>query len=116
MKVTIDLPEIEGYEYTGEYRDPRDKESYLDGDGCFINSSKRNPLVFRHILRKKRWRAEKGFTYYRVVMNGFGHYFETDADDYSAEHNAFYGSGNYFKIEAEAQAMADKIKQLLKDG
>jgi len=31
MKIEIELPEIEGYEFTGEYRDPKMNEYYLDG-------------------------------------------------------------------------------------
>ena len=32
MKIEIDLPEIKGYEYTGEYRPPRNDEWFLDTD------------------------------------------------------------------------------------
>jgi hypothetical protein len=31
MKITLDLPEIEGYEYTGEYRAAKASEWFLDG-------------------------------------------------------------------------------------
>lgn len=31
MNVLVDLPEIEGFEYTGEYRVPKDGEWFLDG-------------------------------------------------------------------------------------
>jgi hypothetical protein len=30
MKIELDLPEIEGYEYTGEYRQARDMEPYME--------------------------------------------------------------------------------------
>jgi hypothetical protein len=31
MKIEIDLPEIEGYEYTGEYRFPKEGEKFVSG-------------------------------------------------------------------------------------
>lgn len=31
MKVTVDLPEVEGFEYTGEYRQAKQGEFVLDG-------------------------------------------------------------------------------------
>ena len=33
MKIEIELPEINGYEYTGEYREPAKGDSYLDYEG-----------------------------------------------------------------------------------
>ena len=99
MNVTIDLPEIEGYEVLTK------GFSYaLDGEWITIVLP----------LRKKRWRAEKGCSYYRVKINGYGPYADRGIDDRLTEHNAYYNSGNYFKSE-EAQAMADKIKKLLKE-
>ena len=33
MKIEIELPEIEGFEYTGEYRPPNADDWFLDGIG-----------------------------------------------------------------------------------
>jgi len=53
MKIEIDLPVIEGYEYTGEYRLPKEGEWYLY---CCENMALKAALSFkeneRHILKK----------------------------------------------------------------
>ena len=63
MKIELDLPEIEGYEYTGEYRKPKEDEYYKavrDARQAESDSSSEYP-----ILKKK---APK---YQRVqVLNG----------------------------------------------
>ena len=53
MKITLDLPEIEGYEYTGEYRLPLKGEEVAIGHmhtkfGCYDCS------VSYFILKKKK--------------------------------------------------------------
>ena len=97
MEVTIDLPEIEDYEVltTGF--------SYaLDGE--FIT------IVLP--LRKKRWRAEHGGDYLIIDSDGA---LENIKENYTSFDIDHYEFGNYFKTEEEAQAMADKIKKLLKE-
>ena len=45
MKVELELPEIEGYEYTGEFRPVRTQEYYLDTDNVPLYPAKRNGAV-----------------------------------------------------------------------
>ena len=110
MKVEIDLPEIEGYEYTGEYRPPKDGECYLGRE----HTAKKATFNYddRHlILRHKRWRAEKGGDYY---------YFDSHLemrqtnDIRTAIDNQFYDAGNYFQTKEQCQQAIDKIKEVLK--
>jgi hypothetical protein len=52
MKIELDLPEIEGYEYTGEFRVPAVGE-YIS----FNNKAKENKndcLIIQHIILKKK--------------------------------------------------------------
>lgn len=101
MIVEIDLPE--GYEENSGYSYSSEIESM---GGCeFLNVC--------IPLRKKRWRAEDNVTYWEVTsrITTLEQYDHGDRHD-----NRLYEIGNYFKTEAEAQAMADKIKKLLKEG
>jgi len=53
MKITLDLPEIEGYEYTGEYRAPRNTEYHLSDSGmAFCNDNFVGNVKYL-ILKKK---------------------------------------------------------------
>jgi len=50
MKVEVELPEIEGYEYTGEYRAPKKGEWYFfDGELSLSYSNHKKPQI---IIRK----------------------------------------------------------------
>lgn len=56
MKVEIDLPEIEGFEYTGEWRSPLKGEWYTHGDGV-IQAAFDHTRTCSMILRKvEKWR------------------------------------------------------------
>lgn len=61
-------------------------------------------------VKPLRWRAKRGGTYYFIdgCMNVIKMYDYTDIFD-----NARYDCGNYFKTEAEAKEMAEKIKKVL---
>lgn len=53
MKVEIELPEIEGYEYTGEYRTPRKGEyGYNHATGLPFTALESNAYMVSHILEK----------------------------------------------------------------
>ena len=123
MDVLIDLPEIEGYEYTGEYRCPKVEEYYLDGNGVSCHHGSRGDTygVRFHILRKKRWRARRGEPFWFVcidVCGGYDRVFTvTRIDDiYTEEDEAVHISGNYFQTKEEAEAMAEKVRALFKEG
>ena len=48
MKIELDLPEIEGYEYTGEYRKPKEDEYYKavrDARQAESDSSSEYPIL-----------------------------------------------------------------------
>ena len=53
MKVEIDLPEIEGFEYTGEYRTPKAGENFVSHLGPFVATTTASISVARLILKKK---------------------------------------------------------------
>ena len=53
MKVEIELPEIEGYEYTGEYRCPRAGElGYNHATGLPFTALESNAYMVSHLLKK----------------------------------------------------------------
>lgn len=75
MKIEIELPEIEGYEYTGEYRKPKEMEHYVDLDGrpfqrgSFIPEEDEED---KHLILRKL-KPKREFTdgaFYPVVYKG----------------------------------------------
>lgn len=52
MKVEIELPEIEGYEYTGEYKSPRKGETFVGDSGGVCIATFNYTCEVRHILKK----------------------------------------------------------------
>ena len=73
-KVEIDLPDIEGFEYTGEYRAATIGEYILNNGTVY----QRNDIPYtlyekRHILRKKKpepWKPTDGVNYFYVYRDG----------------------------------------------
>jgi hypothetical protein len=51
MKITFDLPDIEGYEYTGEYRPPQKKEFFSEEGKAVL--SRHDSSCDYPILKKK---------------------------------------------------------------
>lgn len=102
MKVEIDLPEIEGYEYTGEYRVPKRGEYYFfkDNDGAWAASG--DVCNNHHILRKKRWRAEYYGAYWIIDTDGYIHKSYEYSDLIGCRR---YELGNYFQTREEAEAV-----------
>lgn len=85
------------------YRDDYDY-SVID----FNNLPKRQEL-------KKRWRAEKGGFYYFVAFNIKKWFFlNVTKDDYVIFDDDNYNSGNYFRSEAEAEIIAQKLNSYFK--
>ncbi len=57
MKVEIELPKIEGFEYTGEYRKAKKREWFLGINNGTATTSSKNTGFTVHILKKvKQWR------------------------------------------------------------
>jgi hypothetical protein len=54
MKVTLDLPEVEGYEYTGEYRKPVTGEYWLGEVGGVVLEGCEAVTGNYFILKKKK--------------------------------------------------------------
>jgi hypothetical protein len=119
MEVTFkDMPEVPGYEYTGEYRSPEAGEWYLSAIGTVSLAScgfKRWP---HPILRKKRlWRTAHGFPYYfvsdRLAVN------QAVERGSSADYWR-HQCGNYFATEGQAadavfemQAITRKLQEII---
>lgn len=79
---------------------------------CIPYEGNENLLGTTNSSQPKRWRAEHNCEYYYIsnlgdVFAEIEHYHPTD--------DLYYSIGNYFQTRAEAQAMAEKFKQLLKE-
>lgn len=63
-------------------------------------------------IKPIKWRAARGSTYYFVYVDGCTNVMKiTDCNDIFD--NTRYDCGNYFRTEAEAKEMAEKIKKIL---
>jgi len=101
QKIEIEVEIPDGYEFD-RYDLPR------EGENDWVEH--RNKLI---IIRPKRWRADKGNVYWTIdeMFDVISQDEDSDtADDKSCE------LGVYFRTEAEAEAMAEKLRRVLKDG
>ncbi len=112
MKVEIDLPEIEGYEYTGEYRSPEHGEAFI---GPYANLEICVGHVNRLslILREKRWRAEMHQKFWMIDDRAQPVGLNENLAAYTAR---LWETGNYFQTKEEAEAMAEKVRALFGEG
>ena len=81
MKIELELPEIPGYEYTGEYRPPKAGEWFCAGDGtatrAWHNFTSCHPILRKVEPSKPKYRPYKGaelawLVGQRVVRKGGG--------------------------------------------
>jgi len=119
MKYILKKP-IEGIDWeVGEIKES--KLGYLDIGIEEITKVELHNLLLNGTIEKveenKRWRAETGEFFFCVDFNWFCgvkvDVLKEDLEDDESE--TYYEQGNYFRTEEQAQAVADKIKQLLKE-
>ena len=116
VKFDLDMPAPpEGMEYTGERRQVRFGEAFLNYDGAFPKwECKQGTCDSYFILKPKRWRAVRGDTYWAIVGR-------IDRSCTVCEHeeksesldDLLHESGNYYKTEEEGQRVLDEINALL---
>jgi hypothetical protein len=104
VDVVMSMPFMEGYEYTGEYRQAEKGEYYLAAktvSSC--SGTTLNPYL---ILKKKAWRAEHNYGYFYIAASGrVFHEIERHADYDQAR----YEVGNYYKTRDEAEKAAARV-------
>ena len=105
MKVELELPEIEGFEYTGEYRKAKSGEYWGVGFTIYTGPSI-NPYP---ILREKRWRADFKTGYFTLCGGKVSYAIEDNCDI----DTRIYNIGFYWKTEQEANAALKKITAML---
>lgn len=89
---------------------------FISPESHIIDFVSVNSLVGEYIIatakeiKLLRWRAEEGSPYYivNIVLEVERYY-----DDREPSDDKLYNCGNYFKTEAEAKEMAEKIKKIL---
>lgn len=112
LRLTLENPP-KGYSEEAEYRVP------LTGEECF--SAKGNVTVQNYnkhripkiVLKKLRWRAEKGEPYYslRITDNGFVSVSKLIASN-GVTCIRDWRTGNYFETEELAKSAASKIEKV----
>lgn len=113
-KVTIDLPDIDGYTYTGELRKPQEGEYYLHANWQFgaIKAGFCPPPARRYILKKSRWRASYCKIYYYVDSDLV---VEAITDRRSSVDDRRFSTGNYFRLKNDAEQFIEKVKAVFKE-
>lgn len=113
-KVTVELPEIEGYEDTGEFRQPKPGELFRDSLSLHlhevVHADSEIPNGKRFILKKKRWRAKNGECYY-YIDSSIDTALETELG--TAGDDARWRAGNYFKHEQTARNYRDVVQEVI---
>lgn len=110
--VTIKLPDIEGYEDTGEFREPELGEVFRHAEMPEWVLKKRIGESYgpRFILKKRRWRPKVGEGYYYIDASLK---INDDIEDERTRDNARWTAGNYFADVRIAQKYRDKLYEQL---
>ena len=107
------LPEIDGWEYTGEWRQAKDGEGYINYANTLSVWNERDYTSEGKypILHRKQWRAESGSRYYYI-----GTWFEinTVVECGESSDNTHYHVGNYFQTEQKAKQARERVIKALK--
>lgn len=116
VKMTLPAPP-DGWEYTGEYREPLEGESYrgLVGGGAAISDGTIGGE--RLIIRKKKWYPMTGDRVWTIgVYKATGNLYvkHTTFID-SVFEKGRVGEGRYYRTEQAAQIALDRIKLVLLD-
>jgi len=107
------LPEIDGWEYTGEWRQAKEGDGYINCANTFSVWDERDYTSAGKypILHRKQWRAESGEQYYFLNPS----LVVSVAIDWSfSEGGARYQVGNYFQTEQEARQARERVIKALK--
>jgi hypothetical protein len=99
--LTIDIDPPEGWEYAGDVRNAEDGDTWLHSDGRALLGPMALPVP---ILRRKRWRAKHGETFYSV--SGGGNVFPMTEQGRWQDHLR-YRIGNYWQTEQQAKEYRD---------
>ena len=89
-----------------------DSEAFVVSKEQFKEIENKVKLINEKYGIEKRWRAEKGDEYFYVNYE-----LEVNiiVDDYYSGDNILYKAGNYFKTEEEAELVAIKFREVLKE-
>ena len=90
-------------------------DMYISEDGeikiAYVNTS-----AIRTTLNPIKWRANTGEGYHRVVAYEQGAAVDSFVDYRMYSDDVFYDKGNYYRTKKDAQAVADKINAIFKEG
>lgn len=115
MKYEIEIDGLpEGWEPVA-FRVAKAGDNYWDEVEGTVRLAKTD-MEYRYVIvEKKRWRSEEGGDYYIVTMD-YGMFLTGSMEETLDQvDRSYHASGNYFQTEEQAQAVADKINQLLQD-
>lgn len=107
-EVAMMLPEIEGYEYTGEYRNAGLAEPYLYDWQIYAGPT----IVPYPILKKKPKRRAKGEAYWRVFKEDWAYHAGKRIEEDGYFDDMLFDSGNYFLSELAAKSAARKVNEV----
>lgn len=117
------LKKIEGMDWeVGEVLEsPRYNSSLVTGEkGKFLSEVDIHNLLLNGTIEKveenKRWRFIDGKEYFSVSIDDrYGIYTNSNIEYHRDSDQCHHDTFNYFQTKQQAQAVADKIKQLLKE-
>ena len=84
-------------------------------DNCIMVAKGGGDNPIRTILKPIKWRAKEGEQYY-IVHNSYGARILLQYEECTLPHRTQHESGNYYRTEEEAQAVADKFNNIFKEG
>ena len=106
MKVEIDLPHIEGYYYTGEFRVPKEGERYLNYEKALSLAFGENEISYPLLERAKetKWTPTDGEMIWVAISDGSA---------ISTTYYDFLDPVGRFETEEEALEAAKQWQEML---
>ncbi len=108
-KIEMDLPEVEGYEYTGKYGYASPGDYYLCNITVLLNNYSDSTIKQYPILKKKRWRAGQDGDYHTIRDGEIGCF----RDGRNTWDDTSYASGMYWQTLEEGEAALAKFTAML---
>jgi hypothetical protein len=110
MRMEVDLPDIGGFEYTGEFRTPKPGEHYLNLDTDRVLYCEGLNRAKSFIMKRCRPRKDVGDRYWAVDVEGDILSF---TEEYSRFDVSLYSFGNYWGSHEDAQMALERIKETM---
>lgn len=116
VTVKMELPAPpEGWEYTGEYREPLEGEWCLTCEGEILQGDGDQDWSKYPIIRKKKWYPKEGDMVWHTTLDSSGSAVLSIPWNGGTIQSGLFKDGRIYRTEQAAQTALDRIRSVLID-